>query len=456
MDLEKVFVIAVSNVNDSPTDITLSNASVPENRPAGTVVGNLWSVDEDAGDSFTYSLVDDGSSDNGSFTINGDQLLTTASFDYELKSSYNILVRTTDAGGLSFEKVLNIAVENVNETPSDIVLSNASVPEDQPIGTMVGMLGATSDNTGDTFSYSLVSGENSQDNSKFYISDDRLGTAMTFNYLSGRTYAVRIRATASGGQWTEKSFTIQVTALPEFGMTGGKKALPLSVPDADGDVVSFKLSGGGLGALWGNQLSLIGTTSKSVLTITVKRGKTGDGQYLVGGISSDGLLKGINAAKVVLNGEVLLNNLDRAAGKASVSLKFLQAVDGGIASQDLPIKSLSMLDWQDSDGLSDPLRAPSIGSINVRGRRPSSKVTGLPGDLDADVSVSGGIKSIRVAGTLAGDVTVGTKIGSLKTGKTTGTITQGGALALALDGSVLAGVLPSPAGTFADGMLSPQ
>ena len=422
------------------------------------MVGTLSSTDEDTGESFTYSLVDgDGSADNGSFTISGDQLQTTASFDYELKSSYSIRVRTTDAGGLSYEKVLDIAVENVNETPSDIVLSNASVPEDQPIWTGVGTLWATSANTGDTFSYALVPGANSQDNSKFTISDDRLGTAMTFNYLPGRTYAIRIRATASGGQWVEKAFAIEVTPLQEFGMTGGKKAQKLSIADTDGDMVSFKLSGGGLGALWGNQLSLIGTTSKSVLTISVKRGKSGDGQYLVGGISSDGLLKGISAKGVVLGGEVLLNNLDRVAGKTSVSLKFLQVVDGGIESQDLPVKSLSLLDWQNSDGISDPLRAPSIGSISVKGRKPSSKATGLAGDLDANVSVSGGIKSIRVAGTLAGDVTVGTTIGTIKTGHTTGTITQGGAkslsssVALLQDGGILGGVLPSAAGTFADG-----
>jgi len=113
------------------------------------------------------------------------------------------------------------------------------------------------------------------------------------------------------------------------------------------------------------------------------------------------------------------------------------------------VKSLSLLDWQNSDGISDPLRAPSIGSISVKGRKPSSKATGLPGDLDADVSVSGGIKSIRVAGTLAGDVTVGTTIGSIKTGHTAGTITQGGAKSLSTssavllqDGGILGGVLP--------------
>ena len=455
MSFEKAFVVTVTNLNDPPTDITLSNASVPENQPAGTVIGTLSSADEDAGDSFSYSLVE-GDADNASFTISGNQLQTTGPLDYELKDSYSIRVQTTDAGGLSYEKVLAITVTNVNEPPTDIQLSNASVPEDQPIGTMVGVLSGVSENAGDTFTYTLVEGENSADNSSFQINGDQLNTAMTFSYQPERTYAILVRATASTGLWVEKPFTIDVGSLPEFGLTGGKKAVSLSIPDSDGDVVSFKLSGGGLGALWGNQLSLIGTTSKSVLTISVKRSKTGDGQYLVGGISSDGLIKGINAKSVVLGGEVLLNNLDRTPGKASVSLRFLQVVDGSIESRDLPIKSLSLLDWQDTDGSPDVLRAPSIGSISVKGRKPSSKATRLPGDLDAQVSVSGGIKSIRVAGTLVGDVTVGTRIGSIKTGDTTGTITEGGAqslnsgVALLQDGGILGGVLASPAGIFAE------
>ena len=46
---------------------------------------------------FTYTLVTGtGSTDNGSFTINGNQLKTAASFNYETKNSYSIRVCTTD------------------------------------------------------------------------------------------------------------------------------------------------------------------------------------------------------------------------------------------------------------------------------------------------------------------------------------------------------------------------
>ena len=102
--------------NSAPTDIALSASSIAENQPVGTAVGTLSSSDPDAGNTFTYSLVSGtGSTDNASFSISGNQLLAAASFDFEAKSSYSIRVRTTDQGGLPFEKVFTITVTDVDE-----------------------------------------------------------------------------------------------------------------------------------------------------------------------------------------------------------------------------------------------------------------------------------------------------------------------------------------------------
>ncbi|WP_168219081.1 cadherin domain-containing protein [Limnoglobus roseus] len=100
--------------NRPPTDVTLSATSIPENRPAGTVVGTLAGVDPDANEAFTYALVaGDGSTDNGSFTIDGNQLKTAAAFDFEVKSNYAIRVRVTDAAGVSFTRVFTVSVVNL-------------------------------------------------------------------------------------------------------------------------------------------------------------------------------------------------------------------------------------------------------------------------------------------------------------------------------------------------------
>jgi subtilisin-like proprotein convertase family protein len=102
--------------NFAPTDIFLSSSIVPENEPYGRLVGAFSTTDPDAGNTFTYMLVSGvGSSDNGSFMINGSNLLTAAVFDYEAKTSYSVRVRSTDQGGLWVEKVFMIAVSNLND-----------------------------------------------------------------------------------------------------------------------------------------------------------------------------------------------------------------------------------------------------------------------------------------------------------------------------------------------------
>ena len=80
----------------APIDITLDHHSVAENQISGTVVGTFTSTDPNSGDTFTYTLVSGvGDTDNAWFTITGNQLKTTAIFNFEGKSSYSIRVRST-------------------------------------------------------------------------------------------------------------------------------------------------------------------------------------------------------------------------------------------------------------------------------------------------------------------------------------------------------------------------
>ncbi|KXK15427.1 MAG: Endoglucanase precursor [Chloroflexi bacterium OLB14] len=104
-------------VNDPPTDISLSDNSVEENQPSGTLVGTLTSTDPDAGETFTYSFTCTTSGvDDASFQISSNQLQTDAVFDYETKSSYSICIRTTDSGSNTFDKNFTITVDNKIDT----------------------------------------------------------------------------------------------------------------------------------------------------------------------------------------------------------------------------------------------------------------------------------------------------------------------------------------------------
>ncbi|MFM6896017.1 MAG: cadherin repeat domain-containing protein, partial [Microcystis panniformis] len=113
---DKPFTINVTTVNEDPTDLSLSPSAIAENKPIGTILGQFSSSDPDLGDTFTYTLVTGtGDTDNGLFSINGNQLFTQAVFDYETRSSYSIRVQTTDQDGLSFAKQLIIGVTDVRD-----------------------------------------------------------------------------------------------------------------------------------------------------------------------------------------------------------------------------------------------------------------------------------------------------------------------------------------------------
>src|SRR5204863_236438 len=132
LTFEKVLTVNVANVNETPTDVALSNSTVNENVAAGSPVGTLSPADPDAGGSFSYALVaGTGATDNAAFTVTGNTLSINSSPDFEAKQAYSIRVQVTDQGGLTFEKVLTVNVANVNETPTDVALSNSTVNENE-------------------------------------------------------------------------------------------------------------------------------------------------------------------------------------------------------------------------------------------------------------------------------------------------------------------------------------
>ncbi|MCK5922225.1 MAG: cadherin domain-containing protein, partial [Methylococcales bacterium] len=91
--------------------------SVQENSVTGTVVGFLSANDPDPGDTLTYSIVSDLSSN---FEIIGREIRvkTGATLNYEAASSHIITIRVTDSGGLTYDEDVTIQVTKINEAPS--------------------------------------------------------------------------------------------------------------------------------------------------------------------------------------------------------------------------------------------------------------------------------------------------------------------------------------------------
>jgi len=203
--------------NHAPTDMDLSDAAVPENQPSGTTVGTLSTTDPDTGDTFTYTLVSgSGDTDNGSFSITGDQLKTAASFDYETKNSYSVRVRTTDQVGLWYEEAFTINVTDVNEAPTDMALSPSSVAENEPSGTTVGTLSTVdAEPPAGPFAYALVTGTGDADNGSFTIAGDQLKTAAVFDYETKDSFSVRVRTTDQGSLSYDEIMLITIVDIDE-------------------------------------------------------------------------------------------------------------------------------------------------------------------------------------------------------------------------------------------------
>ena len=113
--------IIIRNDNTQPSNISISRTAFNEIIPAASLIGTLGTTDFNTEDTYTYSLVSGtGDTDNNAFRIDGDQLLIVDSPDFETKSSYSIRLQTIDSGGLTFERSLDLTV---NEWVTDQLIT---------------------------------------------------------------------------------------------------------------------------------------------------------------------------------------------------------------------------------------------------------------------------------------------------------------------------------------------
>jgi len=126
--LEQPFVLNVTNVNERPTRITLSNAVVPTNTDTTNpvLVGLLQAEDQDQNDTATFALVRGaGDGDNGSFQITDNRLEIKpgVELNYDEKNQYSVRIRATDQDGLVFEDQFVVTIQSPwqnRDNPMDV------------------------------------------------------------------------------------------------------------------------------------------------------------------------------------------------------------------------------------------------------------------------------------------------------------------------------------------------
>jgi hypothetical protein len=114
--------ITVANVNEAPNGISPGAVDLLENTAAGTIVATVSVQDPDAGELFSFALVDDG---NGRFVIDGStgtvRVAAGAQIDFETLPRHVLRVQVTDAQGLSTVQTMEVRVGDVSEAPTTVI-----------------------------------------------------------------------------------------------------------------------------------------------------------------------------------------------------------------------------------------------------------------------------------------------------------------------------------------------
>lgn len=203
--------VAVLDVNEAPTGVTLSGASVGENRPADQWIGQLQTTgDPDRNEVHTYAIVDN---PDDAFAIGAGALKTARRLDFETRSSYDLVIRSTDKGGLSVDVPFTVSVLDENEPPTGVALDATHVHEELPIGSTVGVFTALGDPDLDevhTFSLQDSAG------GRFGVSGATLVTQAVFDYEDDdRAYRIQVEVRDSGGRTASASFNIIIDDVNE-------------------------------------------------------------------------------------------------------------------------------------------------------------------------------------------------------------------------------------------------
>ena len=257
-------------------DSNASTISVLENAAVGTSVATVSVTDANlaAGDVLTYSLIDgSGNPYTGPFSITGSggsaTIKVAGPINFETNTSFAFQVKVTDSAGHSAIQAVPVFVLNVNEAPTAVNLSNATVDE-ATNGAIVGTVTSV-DPEGGAVTFSV-------NDARFEVVNIsgsqvlKLKSNVQVDFDAGpHTIAVGVTASDPQANQTTTNFNIQVNNVNEPAPAVGpqtetvtlrsvQRPLNLQVPvDPEGAALSFTVNvvpADGTVLLDGNALAL--------------------------------------------------------------------------------------------------------------------------------------------------------------------------------------------------------
>ncbi|HTN77039.1 MAG TPA: Ig-like domain-containing protein, partial [Pirellulaceae bacterium] len=220
------FVITVNDVNEAPTDIALSNDTVDEN-DVGAVIGTVTVTDPDnPAEPFgqhTFTVQEDygsGFVTSTRFEIDAGELRLIAgvSLNHETADQITIRILADDGTAPAFSEDFVITVNDVNEAPTDIALSNDTVDEND-VGAVIGTVTVTDpDNPAEPFGQHTLTVQ--EDYGGGYVTSTRfeivsgvlqLKAGVSLDYEDAAAITIRILAADGTIPTYSEDFVITVT-----------------------------------------------------------------------------------------------------------------------------------------------------------------------------------------------------------------------------------------------------
>ena len=284
--------------NVGPTDLSLSNTTLRDGRPAGTKVGVLTAADRNPGDRLTFRLVDGaGGQDNRAFRVEGRRLVTSEPSDAATKKSYSIRVRVTDhwEGRETKKFVITVGEPPVTPDAPPTAVDDAVTVTEDDAATAVDVLANDTDPDGGPLTVDSVtqpdkgtvvktgngSGLTYEPDAN-YCNDGSPKDAFTYTLNGGSTATVSVRVTcvddpavavddAATVTEDDAAAAVDVLANDRVGDTGPFSIESVTQPD-NGTVV---ITGGGSGLTYEPDADYCNDGSpKDTFTYTLNGGST--------------------------------------------------------------------------------------------------------------------------------------------------------------------------------------
>ena len=209
--------VSLTNSNSAPV-IAPQVFNTNENRPAGSVIGTIQASDPNAGQMLSFSILSGNT--NNAFAISQTGVLTVnnaLAVDFETNPSFTLSIMVSDNGSpvLTAQAPVTISVLNVNDPPV-MQPQTYTAKENIPNGRYVCKVIATDQDPGDTFQFSIVSGNtNNAFKMQAYTGRIFVDNASALNFESIPVFYLTVKAFDNHGAFSYQTITINIEDVNE-------------------------------------------------------------------------------------------------------------------------------------------------------------------------------------------------------------------------------------------------